>query len=130
MSDFWKKCLVDLIVGLLCVVLLVIVLDVFHATTWHEALRLLSDVFFLPAALLLAMGGLTWTKNGGVFDGLGFTAKIFFERRSRNFEQKHTTFAEYREEREKKNSSPASSLVAGSIYLLIAVAFFVAFKLT
>lgn len=130
MSKFWQKCLVDLGIGLVCAIAAAFMFDVFHASSLNEAMRILSDCFFLPAILMLGIGGLTWTKNGGVWDGIGFTFKSVMQRMNRNYEQEHITFAQYREEREKKNTSPASALISGGVCLVIALVFLTVYNMT
>ena len=128
MSESTKHLLVDLGIGLAAVVLSVLLMDPFSAETTADMLRILSDAFFLAAVLLLASGGLTFTKNGGVWDGLGFTFKQGFARMKGNYEEKRFTFADYREERERKNKSPWSALISGAVYLIIALVFLFAYE--
>lgn len=123
MGDTRKKILADLIVGMVIAVALAYLTDVFHAETKKDTYRLLSDCFFLPAVILLASAGLTWTKNGGVWDGLVFSMKTMMSRMTRRYEENRITFAEYRQKREEKSSSPIPSLVAGTFYLLLAMVF-------
>lgn len=129
MGDTQKKILMDLIIGLAVALAGVILLDVLHAQTLRDVFRLLSDCFFLPAALLLAGSGLTWAKNGGVWDGLGFTVKTLFARMMPDYDSRRVTFAQYKEQREAKSSSPIPSLVAGIVYLVLALVFFALFKI-
>lgn len=126
MSDSLKNVLISLAIGLVMVIAALFMLDVFHAPTLRDAFRILSDCFFVPAALLLSMAGLTWAKNGGVWDGLGFTIKIMIDRMKPKYER--TTFAEYREKREEKSSSPVYSLIAGVVYLIPAIVFLVLYN--
>ena len=123
MGDTQKKILTDLIVGLVMAIALAFLTDVFHAESKSDMYRLLSDCFFLPAVILLASAGLTWTKNGGVWDGLVFSMKTVMSRMTRNYEDNRVTFAEYREKREQKASSPIPSLIAGMFYLVLAMVF-------
>lgn len=128
MSDFTKRFLVDLGIGLAAVIVSALWFDLFSAQTLVDVMRILSDCFFLAAVLMLATGGLTLTRNGGVWDGLGFTFKQGFERIKGSYEQERLTFAEYREQREKKSKSPSSALIAGAVYLVIALAFLIAYN--
>lgn len=50
--------------------------------------------------MFLAMGGIAFAGSGGVFDGLGLTAKIMIERMHGDYE-----------ERRSKEKSPKSSLL-------------------
>lgn len=130
MAESTKKLLVDLGLGLAIALAAAFWLGLFQVATTSDAFRTASDCFFLPAVILLASGGLTWTKNGGVWDGIGFTFKTAMSRVKRDYSEERVTFAEYREEREKKNSSPRSALIAGAIYLVFALIFLAAYNMT
>ncbi len=129
MSDSTKRLLVDLGIGALAVIVSAIWFDLFSAETLQDTLRILSDCFFLAAVLMLATGGLTLTRNGGVWDGLGFTFKQGFARMKGSYEEDRMTFAQYREQREQKSrKSPGSALISGVIYMVIAIAFLIAYN--
>lgn len=128
MSESTKKLLIDLGIGLFAVVVAALWFDLFGAESLADALRILSDSFFLAAVLMLATGGLTLTKNGGVWDGFGFTFKTAMSRIKRDYDEERVTFAEYREQREQKNTSPRSALISGAVYLVIALAFLAAYN--
>ena len=130
MSESTKKLLIDLGIGFAGAVAAAFLFDLFGAETLSDTLRILSDCFFLSAVIMLASGGLTLTKNGGVWDGLGFTFKTAIGRMKRDYDTERVTFAQYRQEREGKNTSPASALIAGSIYLALALAFLAAYNFT
>lgn len=129
MTESTKKLLVDLGLGLAIAVVVSFWFDLYEAANLLDALRILSDCFFIAAAFLLASGGLTWTKNGGVWDGLGYSFKTVIMRMRKNYEEERITFAEYRERRESKSTSPRSALISGAVYLVIALAFLVAYNM-
>jgi len=129
MRDSTVKFLVDLGVATLLAVLVWVLEGLFRVETVVDAVRILSDGFFVAGALFLAMGGMTWTKNGGVMDGLGFTFKTVFARIRSDYETSRMTFAEYREEREKKASSPKPMLLAGLIHIVLACGSFLVYQL-
>lgn len=128
MRDSTIKFLVDLGISTVVAVLVWVIEDLFHAATLLDTFRILSDGFFVAGAMFLAMGGMTWTKNGGVMDGLGFTFKTMFARMRSDFETSHMSFAEYREEREKKASSPAPMLLAGLTHIVLAAVTFLVYQ--
>ena len=121
MNETLKKFLIDSAVGLVLSFLLSILLGLFDAQSTGDVLRILSDAFFVSAAIFLVSGGITFTVNGGVMDGLGFATKIGLARVKRDFETAKVTFAEYREERERKAKSPTASLLAGVLLLAVAL---------
>lgn len=117
------KFLVNAAVGLVVAALVSWSRGLFQAEDAAMVFSALCDGFFMAAALLLAGGGLTWCVNGGVMDGLSYTAKTAIARVRRDFEQSKKSFADYREEREKKATSPKWMLLAGLAHLAIAFAF-------
>ena len=100
----------------------------FGAETTSDVLRIICDGFFVAGALMLAYGGLTWTSNGGVFDGLTYTFKQGIARLKRDFEEQRVTFAEHREKREAKATSPKAMLLAGLVHLAIAILLMVVYQ--
>ena len=121
MNETLKKFLIESAVGLVLSFLLSFLLGLFDAQRTADVLRILSDAFFVSAAIFLVSGGITFTVNGGVMDGLGFATKIGLARVKRDFETAKVTFAEYREERERKAKSPTASLLAGVLLLAVAL---------
>ena len=130
MNDTLKKFLIDLGIGLAVTVALTFLLGISNAQGAADVLRILSDAFFVSAAIFLASGGITFTVNGGVMDGLGFATKTGIARIRRDFETSKQTFAEYREERERKAKSPAGSLLAGVVLLAVAFALLMVYNNT
>ena len=120
MRDSTIKFLVDLGIATVVAVLVWVLEDLFHAETPQDTFRILSDGFFVAGAMFLAMGGMTWTKNCVVIDGLGFTFKTVLARIRSDYETSRMTFAEYREEREKKASSPGPMVLAGLVHIVLA----------
>ena len=129
MSDTLKKFLIDLGIGLVMAVALAFLMGVARAEGAADVLRILSDAFFVSAAAFLVVGGITFTVNGGVMDGLGFATKTGIARIRRDFETSKQSFAEYREERESKAKSPKASLLAGVVLLMIALGLLMAYDL-
>ena len=129
MNETLKKFLIDLGIGLVLAVALAFLMGISQGEGAADVLRILSDAFFVSAAAFLVVGGITFTVNGGVMDGLGFATKTGIARIRRDFETSKQTFAEYREERESKAKSPKSSLLAGAVLLMIALGLLMAYDL-
>lgn len=126
MGNSLKKFLLDTGIGLVVAFILCCTMGLFTAESTVDTLRILSDGFFLVGALLLAVGGLTFTSNEGAFDGLFYTFKTQVNRMRRDYESRRQSFAQYREEREKKNKSPKESLLAGLVVISVGLIFMVA----
>jgi hypothetical protein len=101
----------------------------FSASDARDALRILCDGFFLVGALMLAWGGLVWCTNGGAFDGLTWSVKTLIWRIRPDYEDVKQSFGEYREQREKKASSPKAVLISGAILSAVSLAVFAAYSL-
>ena len=127
MSDFLKNFLIELVIGFLAAIAICLFRDILNVETVMELFRVLSDGFFAAAALFLAIGGITFTTNGGVFDGLGFTARTMIDRIRGDYEKRRISFADYRDEQRKKAKSPAVSLLVGLVLLIIAFVFTIVF---
>ena len=95
----------------------------FQAEAASDVMRILSDGYFVSGGLLLAGAGLRWAANGGTFDGLGYTFKSAFGRMTRDYENQKVSFAQYREEREKKNKSAVPMLISGLVYFALSLVF-------
>ena len=121
MNETLKKFLIDLGIGLAVAAVISFLMGVSSGEETSDILRILSDAFFVAAAIFLVTGGLTFTVNGGVMDGLGFATKTGIARIKRDFETSKQSFVEYREERERKAKSPVASLLAGAVLLVIAI---------
>lgn len=121
MSAPTKKFLIDTVIGAAIAVIVWLAEGLFSAETVQDVFRILSDGFFVAGFLFLGLGGLTWAKNGGALDGLGYTMKIAIARVRADYDDARVTFAQYREEREKKSSSPRSAVFAGLVHMAFAV---------
>ena len=123
MSDTLKKLLIFLPVGALCAFLVSWSQGLFGAETARDVYRILSDGFFVAGGLSFCYGGLVWTSNGGVWDGLLYSGKMAFGRVKRDFEDEKLSFGEYKEQRAAKASSPKVPLLAGILLLIVATVF-------
>ena len=120
MSDGLKKFLINTGIGLVIAVLLSILLGLLGAETAADRIRILCDGFFVAAMGLLCTGGLRWTSNGGVMDGLGYASKTGIARMRRDFETAKQSFGDYQKTRREKARSPKYLLLAGLVQLAIA----------
>ena len=113
-----KKLLIVTGIGAVCAVGVCWSRGLFSAREARDVVRILSDGFFLVGALLLAWGALVWAANGGAFDGLTWSVKTLVWRIRPDYDDVKQSFAEYREQREKKARSPKVTLLAGAVRLV------------
>jgi len=118
MSPSGKKLLIMTAVGTVCALALSWGRGLFSAADARDVLRILSDGFFVVGGLLLAWGGIVWSSNGGAFDGLSWSVKTLVWRVRPDYDDVKQSFAEYREQREKKARSPKVSILSGVILLV------------
>lgn len=128
MSNNTKMFLICIGGGLVAAFLVAWSQGLFSAATSADVFRTLCDGFFTVGAMLLAFGGLRWTFNGGVMDGLGFSIRTGIQRMRFNYEEQgREDFGEYRRNREKKAKSPKALLLSGAVFLIIALALYCAY---
>ncbi len=86
----------------------------------YTVLRSLADALFVPAVILLGVAGLLFARNDGFFDIFGYSFKFVISNR---FSSKGKTedFADYKAKKLEDRKSPINILLAGLIFLIIAV---------
>ena len=130
MNDTLRKVLIRTAAGFVIAVLVWYATGLFQAEGLSNILRIMSDGFFVAAVLLLGSGGMVWTYNGGVMDGIGFTFKTMIDRVRGDYADRRQTFMEYREQREAKASSPKYLLLSGLVHLVLAIIVVVIYLVT
>lgn len=120
-------------VGVACAVtlLLLVYFGTFRQTDTAQILKELSDAFLAPAAVYLGIAALCAISRTGAFDLLRYSIRNFFRLFRKNMEDKQMPkdFYEYfRWQREKKFTA-WHLLFTGIGFLVIAVAFTIAYIL-
>ena len=92
-------------------------------------LRILSDAFFLPGALMILIAGLMVVSNHGAFDALAYTGKslkrLFIPERPG---EKRMNYREYVERRREKPATGFAFLfVVGGVFTVIGLIFMLVF---
>ena len=122
MSAFLRKLLINTGIGLVLAGAVILNQGVF-SVSGADVIRIVCDGFFVAGVLMLAAGLLKWISNEGGMDGLNYALKVGVARIKRDYEGSRKSFADYREEREKKATSPLPLILSGVIHLAIAMAF-------
>ena len=122
MSPFLRKLLINTVIGLILAIAVVLSQGIF-GVSGGDVIRIVCDGFFVAGGLLLAAGLLKWIFNEGGMDGLNYATKVGVARIKRDYEGSRKSFGDYREEREKKATTPLPLILSGVIHLGIALVF-------
>lgn len=91
----------------------------------------LCDATFVAAVILLGIGGLKFARNGGTFDimayGIGSAIRMTFPWLLKD--RKDADFAAYKERKREVRQSARPELLAGSVYLVLALIFLALYSL-
>ncbi|MBQ4272721.1 MAG: DUF3899 domain-containing protein [Clostridia bacterium] len=98
----------------------------------HSGELLLKDLcnaFFVPGAVVLGIGLLIWTANGGTFDMIAFGVIKLFDLLKRDMTKvKYKTFYDYRQAQQDKKRSFTAYLIIGAVLMVIAVIFLILYN--
>ncbi len=121
MTEKQKEFLANLIAGLLISLFVVFM----NREMEYPLTQRLCDGFFVAGVILMGTGGLKYFRNQGAFDMVAYSVKSVFTIHwpSNRLEQpeKNESFLDYRERKAAVRKSPNPILVAGGIYLALAV---------
>ncbi len=101
----------------------VLVLDL---TRENSVVRSLCDGFFVAGMLVMGMSGLMYVSNEGVFDIFGFGISHLFTTRWPGLstmpdDHRKEKYVDYKERKRKNPSKPLPVLLAGAVYMVLAV---------
>ena len=128
MSENQKSILVDLLLGLVIAVALFFV----RGSAEYALLHLLSDVTFVPAVILLGMGGLRFCINSGSLDMLGYgfsTLRNGIKNYGKMDGGPKETYFTYTQRVAEERKPFGHYLISGSIFMVLAIGFLVAYEL-
>lgn len=126
MSEKKKDFLVNLVFG----AMIAAAVFALNMSREYGFLRSLCDGAFVAAALLLGIGGLKGIRNKGAFDVTGYGLKSAVETAIpflRHGEKE--TMDEYRERKAKERRDSRGMLLAGVVYLVLALLSLILFHL-
>lgn len=128
MSENQKSILVDLLLGLA----IAVALFFWKSDTEYALLHLLSDCTFVPAVVLLGMGGLRLCVNSGSMDMLGYGFSTL-RNNMRNIGKidggPKETYYEYSQRVADERKPCGHYLIAGAVFLVAAIGFLVAYEM-
>lgn len=124
-KNFIKKSLITLAVGIVVSVTELFVLGFFDVETLPEKYKILSDVFYIPGALMLCIGGLLWVSTTGFFDIFAFGFKKLYERITLSRENEFQKFYDYKETKVEKGRMKGFSFLfcTGGVFIFVAIIF-------
>ncbi|MCH5160930.1 MAG: DUF3899 domain-containing protein [Clostridiales bacterium] len=116
-------------VGLVTTLIVAFIRRLFWLTESTDILRTLCDCFSVPGLILILIGAIIVCSNGGAFYAFGFAGKKFIslfqsdEKRKANKE----SYYDYRQRKQEKQRSFGSFFIIGGVFLLIGIAFLIAY---
>lgn len=123
-----KKVIINLVVGLVMAVVVFFLNWETDRTLFHR----LCDSCFVAGVMLMGVGGLKWARNAGTFDMMayGISAALDMALPWLKREQKDVDFAAYKERKQEERKPAGDLLIAGAVYLALAVIFLILYQLT
>ena len=127
----WKPYAVTFAIGAIIALGVLTIDNAFSAKLSSlDRVRILSDAFFVPGALIFCVGMMIFVAGKGSFDGLAYSLQ-FAKRELLRFlpqmRDKMETFADYKARKAEKKTPYRYLLVAGGVYLLLGLLFTVIF---
>ena len=95
--------------------------DIFAQTVLKDIFHILTDAFFVPAVLLLGIGGLIFTTNEGAFDAITFGLKAFWGMFSKKLKRNRQSYYDYTMARHEKKLPFGFLLISGLVFLALSL---------
>jgi len=124
------KYIITAAAGLIAAVGLMFSLGIVKASGVNEVMRILSDSFFVPGAVLCGIGLIAVVSKGGFFDifGYGFISFVAIFKKDVK-KRKYKDYVEYKQAKRESKFSVWFLLIVGLAFILVAVIFLVLFRL-
>lgn len=128
----WKRWWIPAASVLAAFLLIVWRFGLFSVSGGREALRILSDGFFISGALAAGVGAVSWASGKGTFDMLGYGMRAFFSLFTRDGIKKlPKSYYDYKEEKSAQSRTWLwETLVVGMVFVLVGAALLIAFSVT
>lgn len=119
-----KKYLITIGIGLLLVLCIVCMKDIFNVSEAGKIFHILTDAFFAVGTVITGFGLLVFTSNEGVFDGLVFGVTSFFSMFKKDLKRKYKNLYEYKADRQDKKLSFGFMIISGLFFLAVSMIMF------
>ena len=116
-----KKLLILILVATAVFTAVLFVRGVVNSSGAKDMFRCASDAAFVSGVAMLVVGGLMWTADQGVADGVTYGVSKLFKRRSLDYEDKKESYSEYKERKHAKKINVAEFFICGGIYVALAL---------
>ncbi len=125
-----KAVIVNLILGACIAAGIVSLKWAAQGSIWHK----LCDGFFVAAVVMLGVGGIRWVNNKGSFDAMGYGMKTTLQTflpmlQVGRLADREEDFLAYKERKAQSRKDASDLLIAGAVYLALAVATLVLYYL-
>ena len=94
----------------------------------YTMLRRLCDSSFVPAVILLGLSGIIAARNDGSFDTIGYSLKFVFFAHYPGAKNGDEDLLQYKERKAAKRRSPINLVLAGLIWLVVSIVFFIIYS--
>ena len=116
-------------IGLVMAVIVALVRQLFWQIELIDIMRAMCDSFSVPGLILILVGAVIVCSNGGAFYAFGFAGRKFISLFQSDEKRKETreSYYDYRKRKQEKQRSFWSFFIVGGVFLLIGIAFLIAY---
>ena len=124
-----RKLILLLCITLAAAIAVLFLRGVLKAEGPKDILRCASDACFVSGVVMGVVGGLIWTADQGVADGLTYGFSRFFTRRGPGYEDRRESFSEYKERKHSKKIRVAEFLISGGVFIALALLLLIPYEM-
>lgn len=111
-------------VGLILVLIIISVKNIYGQTNVKDVMHILTDAFFVVGVVIFGYGLLVVATNGGTFDMMTYGITRFFSLFKRDVNKvKYRTFADYRIAKQDRKYSFLYLIIVGGIFIALSCIF-------
>lgn len=110
------------IIGIMFVILICCVKDIFNLESSKDVFHVLVDAFFAVGCVIFCMGAIVYTANKGAFTMLGYSMKRFIALFSRKVDSAVSrSYAEYKEKKLENPKPVLHLIIVGAVFIAISL---------